>query len=102
MRPRPRAPHSPLSARHHPDGVLAGKLFASLHVIEAETIVTSSYCDGDKLPSVGCPLGSKKLTWERMFSEVRFVPQPDVSRCSKQRALFDHLVGSHQERFGNF
>jgi hypothetical protein len=92
------APVRPASPGRRP----CGRAFRTLYVIEAETIVTSSYCDGDKLPSVGCPLGSKKLTWERMFSEVRFVPQPDVSRCSKQRALFDHLVGSHQERFGNF
>ena len=38
MRPHPQAPHSPLSARHHPDGVPEGE-FDSLSVSETGTNV---------------------------------------------------------------
>jgi hypothetical protein len=37
MRPRPQAPHSPLSVRHHPDGVLRAR-FDSHHNV-TETVI---------------------------------------------------------------
>jgi len=32
---------------------------------------------------------------------VRFVPKADILRCSKERRLFDHLVGASEQRWRN-